>query len=91
MSQQKIDKLQIKLGNLHNTLIRTVGKIDDLLIGKEATILSDYNGQPFGRSRPSMKGKRIVIADVAVSHTEIEVRPRGQRLYLPLAEVEVHW
>lgn len=33
----------------------------DMIEGRRAIFVSDFNGQQFGRSRPSLKGKMVVI------------------------------
>jgi len=41
-------------------------QIRDLLIGKKAKIVSDFNGQPFGHSKNSLKGMTFTVKDVTV-------------------------
>lgn len=80
----EIDRLLEQIG-IHKSVIHR------MLRGKTATITSDYNGQPHGSSRPSMKGKEMRIGSVHIDNDEVHVRPSGQRCYLPLSDVDVHW
>lgn len=71
-----------------------IAAIHRILVGKKAVVLSDYNGQPYGSSRPSMKGKEIEIRSISmdgIALDRIDVLPEGHRCYLPLEELEVKW
>lgn len=56
--------------------------------GKRAVITSSYNGQLYGRSRPSMIGKTVVIEGVIVSDS-ILVFIEGESVALRPDELEV--
>jgi hypothetical protein len=40
-----------------NNRIKLNQRIEDAYKGKMVRILSDFNGQPYGRSRPNLKGR----------------------------------
>lgn len=42
---------------LGNSIRETQKGIHEAAVGRRVRILSNYNGQPIGRSRPSLKGK----------------------------------
>jgi hypothetical protein len=60
--------------------------------GQEARIISDYNGQEHGHSRPSMRGKKVFVRDVYVGlggHVYMTVSgPEQCVAALDLGEVE---
>lgn len=37
------------------------------LVGRKVRIIGNYNGQPWGTSRPSLKGKEFEIASICLS------------------------
>jgi hypothetical protein len=37
-----------------------------LVVGEKVRILSDFNGQAFGNSKPSLKGQIFIVAEVMV-------------------------
>jgi hypothetical protein len=61
-----------------------------LVIGRPVRILSDYNGQPYGRSRKSMKGREMTVERVGSidPHWGISLFLRGERLAVWDKEVE---
>jgi hypothetical protein len=61
-----------------------------LVIGRPVRILSDYNGQPYGRSRPSMKGREMTVERVGSidPHWGISLFLRGERVAIWESEVE---
>lgn len=48
------------------------GIINDMLKGKTVEIISDFNDQPIGRSKPSLKGKRYKIRHASADHMIME-------------------
>jgi hypothetical protein len=62
----------------------------ELLAGRNAKIISDYNGQPYGSSRKSMKGQVLAIEDVYFDmHWGISVRLHECTLFIRLEEIEL--
>jgi hypothetical protein len=61
-----------------------------LVIGRPVRILSDYNGQPYGRSRKSMKGREMTVERVGSidPHWGISLFLRGERVAIWESEVE---
>ena|SRR5271157_1663306 len=66
-------------------------KASALVIGRPVRILSDYNGQPYGRSRKSMKGREMTVERVGSidPHWGISLFLRGERV--AIWEKEVEW
>jgi hypothetical protein len=61
-----------------------------LLVGRSAKIMSDYNGQPYGSSKPSMKGQIKSITDVHLdAHSGVSVLLVGCQLYIPLDQIKL--
>lgn len=64
----------------------------ELIVGRKVRILSEYNGQPYGRSQPSQKGRVCMVK--GTSHG-----PQGWTLqleefayghpFIPISEVEI--
>src|ERR1700675_4293680 len=61
-----------------------------LVIGRPVRILSDYNGQPYGRSKKSMKGREMTVERVGSidPHWGISLFLRGERVAIWESEVE---
>jgi hypothetical protein len=66
-------------------------KANALVVGRPVRILSEYNGQPYGRSRRSMKGREMTVESVASidPHWGINLFLRGERV--SIREKEVEW
>jgi len=43
-----------KIQSMHN-------RVSEMLVGRKARIISDFNGQACGQSKPSLKGKVITV------------------------------
>lgn len=75
------------------TTVAALGRtISETLVGRSARIVSKFNGQPHGRSRPPLTGKVFpIVAAFAESDGDITVWLGAQvRVYsLKLGEVEV--
>ena len=57
--------------NLHLSAIKLHSEsIRKALEGKRYKIISDFNGQPYGHSKPSLKGKVFVVRGVVVDEYE---------------------
>ena len=61
----------------------------ELLIGRRAKIISGYNGQQFGQSRPKQTGRVITISGVYVVGEAVQVSFDEERVPLLLREVEI--
>jgi hypothetical protein len=77
--------------NSHRSIQTTYGGVRAELIGKRARIISDWNGQPYGRSKPSQEGKeaKIVQVEMDPSDDEPSVLLEGYNLYIALGEIEI--
>lgn len=78
----------MKFSEAQVELARIEAALNKRYAGKRAVITSSYNGQPYGRSRPSMLGKTVVIEDVIVSDS-ILVVIEGESVALRPDELEV--
>jgi len=65
-------------------------KADTLVIGRPVRILSDYNGQPYGKSRKSLKGTVMTVERVGTidPHWGVSLFLRGERVAIREDEVE---
>ena len=60
------------------------------LVGREMLITGYYNGQPYGDSKPNLKGKILFIESAHVDqHGQICVRPAGHSLYMGTDKFEL--
>lgn len=57
------------------------------LIGKKVLILSNYNGQDYGRSKPSQKGKIHKISQADIVDGKIYIALRGFEYGHPFLEL----
>jgi hypothetical protein len=81
------EQVQTMAGRDCGTVIAKEKKLNTLLRGRTARILSDYNGQPYGRSRKPMTGKDIEVAHVCLDRSGVTVLPKGERLYLHITDL----
>lgn len=68
------------------------GEIDFMLKDQNAKIVSNYNGQPHGRSKPKMTGEVRRITSVYLSEymgPKISIFLEGTRLGLGFNEIEL--
>jgi hypothetical protein len=63
-------------------------KADALVIGRPVRILSDYNGQPYGRSKRSLKGETRTAERLHIDSHGIYLFLRDERVSIPADEVE---
>ena len=56
--------------NMETGINRQIDVVCKELIGWSIKIISNYNGQPVGRSRPSLKGQTRIIKHVFFAHSE---------------------
>jgi len=63
-------------------------RADTLVVGRPVRILSDYNGQPYGRSRRSLRGETRTAEHVHVDSRGIYLFLREERVSIPVEEVE---
>ncbi len=67
--------------------------VEGALVGKFVRVISDHNGQPFGRSRKSWKGevRRIKTVHIEARHATIQLVLEGHECgecFIPGDEVE---
>lgn len=60
----------------------------DFLIGRAVEIISDYNGQPCGTSKPSLKGKTGEIVGVNINGTACSVWIEGYYFGHPALHID---
>ena len=73
-----------------NRAVYAYKEAEELIVGRNVRILSAYNGQPHGRSKPSMLGEvRSVDAVHFDMQSGVSLKLKGCRLYIPLEEVEL--
>ncbi len=59
------------------------------VIDKEVKIISNYNGQPYGSSKPSLKGKVFKIKDIIIDDKQIYFHNGNiDHCYISIHEVE---
>ena len=63
-------------------------RADTLVVGRPVRILSDYNGQPYGRSRRSLRGETRTAERVYISSHGISLFLREERVSIPVDQVE---
>lgn len=63
---------------------------ENLVIGKEVTITSNYNGQAYGHSKPSLKGTKFIIKSIYInSGCEVWLWDGNfEHVYIELSQVE---
>ena len=86
MTKDKEIKLELRKLKLSAEIIKLQG--DSLVVGRPVRILSDYNGQPYGRSRRSLKGETKTAERVVVDSQGIYLFLRDERVSIPIDEVE---
>ncbi|QLJ16253.1 hypothetical protein H0H12_10150 [Pseudomonas putida] len=60
------------------------------LVGRKIKVLSDYNGQCYGASKPSQKGKTLTIASASVNDSGyLSIRPVEFNVYMRADEFEL--
>jgi hypothetical protein len=72
--------------------IRALRKeIEVALKGRLVRVISDHNGQPYGRSKPSWRGQERRITDVHVDAYYVELSLDGHEYecFIPADEVEL--
>jgi hypothetical protein len=65
----------------------SIKRVKDHYIGKDIKIISDYNGQPYGSSKKSLKGTIHKIVKVYYTN-DFFIFIKGHRLGLRFDEVE---
>jgi hypothetical protein len=64
-------------------------KVSEMLIGRQARIISNFNGQPYGTSKPSLKGKVITVKAISIDSYGCQVWDGNfDHVYLLIDEVE---
>jgi hypothetical protein len=83
-SQAAMDLIESK----RRVLALTLNEIDSFCVGKRVKIISNYNGQPHGRSKPPLTGRIFEVEYVSTNDSEIQFGLKGQNLFVRLHEVE---
>jgi len=80
--QRECKTASFKINRIHNDLSK-------LMVGRKAKIISDFNGQMYGKSKKSMKGREFVVESVHVSATDCCVFSwKVSNLFIPVEEVD---
>jgi hypothetical protein len=58
--------MKIRLTALASTVKAAQDEADQRIVGRQVRVVSNFNGQPFGRSRKSLKGELLRVAGVAL-------------------------
>lgn len=66
---------------------RIVDLANTIAKGCEVEITGNYNGQPYGRSKASLKGTRQIVERVLVTEDGIELFLKGHRLAISADDV----
>jgi hypothetical protein len=77
--------------NVYQASIRIHGiieKVNAAYKGKKFKVISNYNGQPYGRSKKSMKGEILTVELIGFDNEKAYIFPEGQRLSIGINEVE---
>lgn len=64
--QRECKVISEKIQSMHD-------RVSEMVVGRKAKILSNFNGQCFGHSKPSMKGKIITIKDVSIGSRDCQL------------------
>jgi len=67
---------------------RTQEYLSMMMVGRKVKILSDFNGQPYGTSKKSLKGKILTVKMVTANYADVQVLLEGEKLFIPVEEVE---
>lgn len=63
--------------------------VSAMLVGKRVRIISDFNGQMYGTSKKSMKGREFVVESAHISHDACYVFSwKVSNVCIPIEEVE---
>lgn len=78
-----------QLSEIHNESCGLHDRLNDLVRGKWIVVTSDWNGQPFGRSKASKKGHAYKVRGAELDvHWGIFLWLEGQNLSIRANEVE---
>jgi hypothetical protein len=75
-----IENFNIRARIIDDEISSLTGEVRKFLKGKTLIINTDFNGQPFGRSHPSMKGKKFIVDDgtyISFWNGEFVIQPPG--------------
>lgn len=94
MSKNKVTLavLEGQLEDLNETYAETLSQLKQFYEGRTVEIISKYNGQVVGRSKPALTGRRVVITHASLWHgADSKLRPsfsadligrNGERIWL---------
>lgn len=64
-------------------------KVSNMLVGRQARILSNFNGQACGQSKPSLKGKLITVKAISIDSYDCQLWDGNfDHVYIPIEQVE---
>lgn len=65
-------------------------RVSEMAVGRKARIISDFNRQPYGTSKKSLKGKIVTVKMTAVDEHDcyIWIGPSISNVFIPIDEVE---
>ncbi|KKK88912.1 hypothetical protein LCGC14_2738380 [marine sediment metagenome] len=79
---------KVYLNALQNQVLDVHNTAQAMMIGKQVKILSDFNGQPYGRSKKSLKGKTFFVISVEIDRFQIWLFLKDMRCGIDSKEVE---
>lgn len=83
------DNIQLECKNASDKIADLAKILSNRIIGRQAKIISDFNGQPVGSSRKSLRGKIITIKAVSVDSWGCDLWDGNfEHCYIPSREVE---
>lgn len=65
-----------------------LAEVNNRYHGKQFRVLSNYNGQPYGRSKKSMKGEIFTVESIGFDNEGAYIFPKDHRLAISISEVE---
>jgi len=90
MTEFSNSEIQRECKNYSQRIQSIHDEVSAMIVGRQAKILSDYNGQPHGYSKKSLKGKVITIKYVLIDSFGCQVWDGdwNHNCYIPITEIE---
>jgi len=80
--QRECKVISEKIQSMHD-------RVSEMVVGRKARILSNFNGQACGRSKPSLKGKIITVKNVSIDSYGCQLWDGNyDHCFIPMDEVE---
>lgn len=79
---------QFTADNAESDIVGSLNRFRSYVSGKKVRILSIHNDQPFGRSKPSMKGSVETVRDAGWTMSGLYLMLEGRRCGIAVHDVE---